>query len=255
MIRRYLKPPPSQGLGGDPFIKPKVQTKLAMGKSDDKYEVEADNIADQVVNNTKNGDAVQKMEGEEDLQQKPIAADVTPMVQKMKSSEDEAPVQTKEEEEPIQAKEEEEPVQKMEEEEPVQAMEEEEEPVQKVEEEEAVQAMEEEEPVQAKSDGKNSKQPSIENRLKHSSGGTKMDAKIRIEMEKKFGTGFSHIKIHNDAAAAQMCQELGAQAFTHGNDIYFNQGKYNPNSVEGKRLLAHELTHTIQQGKVKNKNK
>jgi Domain of unknown function (DUF4157) len=40
---------------------------------------------------------------------------------------------------------------------------------------------------------------------------------------------------------------LGAQAFTNGNDIYFNNGKYNPNSKDGKHLLAHELTHTVQQ--------
>ena len=222
MRRRHIKPPPSQGLGGDPFIKPKVQTKLAIGKNGDKYEVEADKMADQVVNKTGNGDAVQKME----------------------SKEEEAPVQKIEEEEAVQSKEDEEPVQAMEEEEAVQ----------KVEEEEAVQAMEEEEAVQTKSDEKNTKQPSIETRLKNSSGGTKMEAKVLTEMEQKFGTDFSHVKIHNDGAAAQMCKELGAQAFTHVNDIYFNEGKYNPNSVEGKRLLAHELTHTIQEGSAKNKN-
>lgn len=206
MKRRYLKPTPNQGLGGDQFIKPKVQTKLAMGKSGDKYEVEADRMADQVVNESGNGDAVQKMESSE--------------------------------EEPVQTMKEEESVQKVEEEEAVQTMEEEE-PVQKVVEEEA---------VQSKSEEKKTKLPSIEYRLKHSSGGNKMDAKTQMEMEQKFGTDFSHIKIHNDIAAAQMCQELGAQAFTRGIDIYFNEGKYNPNSIEGKRLLAHELTHTIQQG-------
>ena len=244
MRRRYLKPTPSQGLGGDQFIKPKVQTKLTMGKSGDKYEVEADKMADKVVNKTGNGDAVQKMEGEEDLQQKSIAAGVNPLVQKMESSEEEVPAQKMEEEEPVQASEEEEPVQKVEEEEPVQAMEE----------EDNVQKMEEEEPVQKKSDKKNTKQPPIEHRLKHRSGGTKMDTKTQTEMDQKFGTDFSHIKIHTDSEAAQMCQELGAQAFTRGNDIYFNEGKYNPNSIEGKRLLAHELTHTIQQGTAKGKN-
>ncbi len=45
-----------------------------------------------------------------------------------------------------------------------------------------------------------------------------------------------------------MNKGLGAQAFTHGSDIYFNEGKYDPDSNSGKRLLAHESTHTVQQG-------
>ena len=45
----------------------------------------------------------------------------------------------------------------------------------------------------------------------------------------------------------KMSRDIGAQAFTHGNDIYFDKGKYNPNTREGKHLLTHELTHTIQQ--------
>jgi len=66
-------------------------------------------------------------------------------------------------------------------------------------------------------------------------------------MESGFGADFSDVKIHTDTNAVQMSQELGAQAFTNGNDVYFNKGKYNPDSREGKHLLAHELTHTIQQ--------
>jgi hypothetical protein len=107
MRRRQSKLPPNQVVGGDSFFKPKVQPKLAMGTPGDKYEVEADRMADQVVNKTGGGDAVQKMEGEEEVQQKPLSASVTPLVQKMKSSEEEAPVQKMEEEEPVQAMEEE----------------------------------------------------------------------------------------------------------------------------------------------------
>jgi peptidoglycan hydrolase-like protein with peptidoglycan-binding domain len=74
-----------------------------------------------------------------------------------------------------------------------------------------------------------------------------MDTDTQSEMEQGFGADFNNVRIHNDAEAQDMSQNIGAQAFTHGNDIYFNQGKYNPNSDEGKHLLAHELTHTIQQ--------
>lgn len=68
------------------------------------------------------------------------------------------------------------------------------------------------------------------------------------EMNRSFGADFSNVHIHNDSEAAHLNKELNAHAFTHGNDIYFNNGKYNPASEEGKHLLAHELTHVVQQG-------
>ncbi|MEP6930657.1 MAG: DUF4157 domain-containing protein, partial [Flavobacterium sp.] len=83
---------------------------------------------------------------------------------------------------------------------------------------------------------------------------TGLDKKTKKEMESGFGSDFSNVKIHTDASAVQMSQELGAQAFTNGNDVYFNQGKYNPGSQEGKHLLAHELTHTVQQTGAKQKS-
>jgi len=66
-------------------------------------------------------------------------------------------------------------------------------------------------------------------------------------MEPRFGTDFSSVRIHSGGDAVSMNKELHAQAFAHGSDIYFNAGKYNPTSNEGKRLLAHELTHVVQQ--------
>ena len=79
-------------------------------------------------------------------------------------------------------------------------------------------------------------------------GGSIIEDQTRTFMESRFGSNFSKIKIHTDSNAIQLNKQLNAQAFTVGNDIYFNEGKYNPNSNEGKHLLAHELTHTIQQG-------
>ncbi len=66
-------------------------------------------------------------------------------------------------------------------------------------------------------------------------------------MEPRFGTDFSNVKVHTDSSAVQMNQDIQAQAFTHGQDIYFNSGKYSPDTNEGKSLLAHELTHVVQQ--------
>ncbi len=78
--------------------------------------------------------------------------------------------------------------------------------------------------------------------------GSNMDRPTQSFMESRFGADFSNVKIHTSDAAVQMSRELNAQAFTVGSDIYFNSGKYNPSSESGKHLLAHELTHTVQQG-------
>jgi len=70
-------------------------------------------------------------------------------------------------------------------------------------------------------------------------------------MESVFNTDFSSVKIHTGGYQAE---SIGALAFTTGNDIYFAQGYYNPNTTHGQRLLGHELTHVVQQrnGRVRN---
>jgi hypothetical protein len=75
-----------------------------------------------------------------------------------------------------------------------------------------------------------------------------MDHGTQSFMESRFGTDFSDVRIHTGSQAVQMSRGLNAQAFTVGNDVYFNEGKYSPNFDSGKHLLAHELTHTVQQG-------
>ncbi len=217
----------------NPFFSPKIQKKLKTGTVGDKYEVEADKIANKVVNKTvttQNG--LIQSKSEEEIQQKAIFETIS-SVQKQEMKEDDNKMQKKEmnKEEPVQKKEEEE-VQKKEMKE--------EEPVQKKEEEE----------VQKKEKVAEEK-AEIESRLKKTKGGgNPMSKAIKLEMENAFGADFSTIRIHTDSNAVSMCQEMKAQAFTNGNDIYFNKGKYNPNSAAGKQLLAHELTHTIQQGAV-----
>jgi ABC-type phosphate/phosphonate transport system substrate-binding protein len=66
-------------------------------------------------------------------------------------------------------------------------------------------------------------------------------------MEPRIGADFGSVRVHTGSEAVQMNRELNAQAFTNGSDIYFGAGKYSPSSSDGKRLLAHELTHVVQQ--------
>ena len=90
---------------------------------------------------------------------------------------------------------------------------------------------------------------SVTNQINSSrGGGSRMSENTLSFMESRFNTDFSGVKIHTDTNAVQMSRELNAQAFTVGGDIYFNEGKYSPESASGKHLLAHELTHTVQQG-------
>ena len=94
----------------------------------------------------------------------------------------------------------------------------------------------------------NTASPAVAAELERQSGkGSPLPADTLAEMSQAFGMDFSHVRIHHDAAAVALCVELNAQAFTQGCDIYFNEGKYNVESSEGKRLLAHELTHVAQQ--------
>lgn len=70
----------------------------------------------------------------------------------------------------------------------------------------------------------------------------------RSFMESQFGTDFGHVRIHDDATAATTASDYNALAFTVGHDIVFGAGRYSPHSSDGTRLLAHELTHVVQQG-------
>lgn len=89
---------------------------------------------------------------------------------------------------------------------------------------------------------------SLESKLAASQrGGNPLPDDVRSFMESRFGFDFSQVRIHTDSSAVEMNQVVGAQAFTHGNDIYFNAEKYAPETQNGKELLAHELTHTVQQ--------
>jgi hypothetical protein len=80
------------------------------------------------------------------------------------------------------------------------------------------------------------------------SRGQSLDAGVRSEMESAFAENFGDVRVHTGGAAEMMNEELGARAVTRGRDIYFGKGEYEPATREGKELIAHELTHVVQQG-------
>ncbi len=80
-----------------------------------------------------------------------------------------------------------------------------------------------------------------------SSSGQAMSESIRQFFEPRFGRAFSDVKVHTDSMAAKSTQSINAFAYTTGSDIVFNSGQYSPDSENGKRLIAHELTHVVQQ--------
>ena len=83
-------------------------------------------------------------------------------------------------------------------------------------------------------------------------GGHAMPTDTQSFMENRFGRDFSHVRLHTDGTAATMSAGIQAKAFTHGSDIYFNRGEFQPNTEGGRRLLAHELTHIMQQAQGEN---
>ena len=79
------------------------------------------------------------------------------------------------------------------------------------------------------------------------SHGAPLERATRNFMEPRFGRDLSDVRVHTDSSAAQSAEVLNASAYTLGHDVYFGAGKYSPDSREGQRLLAHEITHTVQQ--------
>lgn len=80
-----------------------------------------------------------------------------------------------------------------------------------------------------------------------SGGGQPLDADTRGFMESRMGEDFSGVRIHTDDRASESAKAVNAHAYTVGNDVVFQRDRYSPGSDEGKRMLAHELTHVVQQ--------
>lgn len=91
----------------------------------------------------------------------------------------------------------------------------------------------------------NSVPPIVHNVL--SSSGQLLDAGTRAFMEPRFGHDFSRVRVHTDDKAAESARAVNALAYSVGRDVVFGVGQYAPGTSEGKRLMAHELTHVVQQ--------
>ena len=250
-------------LGEPSFNQPNstVQARLKMGASGDKFEKEADSVADRVVSNN-NSKSVDKAPAPPvqlsrvkpgDLQKKEAAPEEE--VQAKEEGQENEKVQLKcsacGSDDDVQAKltsSNEEPVQMK-----CASCAAKDEKIQKKEQSgESVQLKcnacgSVSDQIQKK--GNDEASGNVESNLASSKGsGSKMDANTQSTMETGIGADFSGVKIHTDSKAEKMNQDLGAKAFTNGSDVYFNKGQYNPSSKDGQHLLAHELTHTVQQG-------
>ncbi len=203
----------------------KVQAKLTVNPPDDQYEKEANRVADVVT--TKVNSQVQ-MQDEEELMEK-------------QSSD----IQRQDEEEELMEKPSSD-IQRQDEEEELM-----EKPSSDIQRQEEGEEEEEEEALQTKPSSEVVATNEIETRINASRGnGQQLADTARISLEPQFDRDFSDVRIHNDSEANNLSRSLGAEAFTTGKDVYFREGAYKPDTSDGKGLIAHELTHVIQQSEV-----
>jgi hypothetical protein len=217
-----------------------IKTKLNVSSPGDKQEIEAEEVAKQIINMTtvpSEARGVQRKDEEGDVTpNRPLAESVSLPVQSQIDGEEE-----EEELQPAST---------------IQRQDEEEETTTEMKELEETDSLSS--PfaesvftsfVQRQSDNDSEIGNNLESRLAANSGGGRpLSADTRAYMEPRFGVDFGSVRVHTDTEATRMSDQLNAQAFTHGRDIYFANDKYAPDSQAGKHLLAHELTHVIQQG-------
>ena len=207
---------------------PALQTKLSVSKPGDALEREAGRVADQVMA-MPDADVAQRQpendEEEETLRTKPLVDQITPLVQRQ----EEPP---EEEEEALQAKplaDQITPLVQRQEESPEE---------------------EEEEELQAKSNPGETPAvtPAISSSIQSlQGGGQPLSRSEQSFFEPRFGADFSKVRVHNDSQAARVARSVNARAFTLGRNVVFAAGEYSPDTSAGRNLLAHELTHTVQQ--------
>ena len=201
-----------------------IQAKLKIGQPGDIYEQEADRVADAVMRMPEPGVQRQfELEEEETLQIKPLANEIAPLVQVQRQKEPEEEVET------LQAKPLTEQITPL---------------VQRQVEEEAEEFLQAKElPVKT-----SEATPNLEDQINVIKGsGEPLSNDERAYFEPRFRRDLSDVRIHNDSMANELAQSVNAEAFTCGNDVVFGFGKYAPSTYSGKKLLAHEITHVVQQ--------
>jgi hypothetical protein len=202
-----------------------IQTKLKLGQPGDKYEQDADRVAEAVMR-TPETLLQRQLEDDEEIRAQPVEEE-DEEIQRQPVEEEEESI-----EEPIEQKGEEQELQRQPEE---------------IKEEETLNAKE-------SSAGFSKASPDMESNIKNMHGGGKpLTESERGFFESHFGHDFSAVRIHTDARAAETARVLNAKAFTTSRDIAFGEGKYDPDTRKGKKLLAHELTHVLQQERRNNR--
>ena len=199
-----------------------IQAKLKVGQPGDIYEQEADRVADAVMRmpERKVQRQVEPEDEEELIQTKPLAEPITPPIQRQ--------VEEEEEEELIRTKALSEQITPL-----VQRQEEEE--------EEEIQTK----PLPSQTSEVVSDVETSINSIR--GGGQPLPGSTRAFFEPRFGHDFSQVRVHTDVKAAESARAVNARAFTVGQDVVFGAGEYAPGTAAGQRLLAHELTHVVQQ--------
>jgi Domain of unknown function (DUF4157) len=89
--------------------------------------------------------------------------------------------------------------------------------------------------------------PDLASTLNRAGSGQPLDPALQQSMGQAMGADFSRVRVHTDERADQLNRSLQAKAFTTGQDVFFRQGTYEPSSLGGQKLIAHELTHVVQQ--------
>ncbi|MCK4858061.1 MAG: DUF4157 domain-containing protein [candidate division Zixibacteria bacterium] len=200
-----------------------LQAKLRIGQPGDVYEQEADRVADEVMRMPELRVLRQVEEEEEEeeelVQTKPIAEQIMPLVQRWEEEEEKIPTKPLAEQiTPL---------------------------VQRQVEEE-----EEEEILQTNQVSNHTPEVTtdLESRINSlKCGGQPLPETVRTFFEPRFGYDFSQVRMHTDTGAAKSARVLNARAYAVGRDIMFGSGQYAPETSGGRRLLAHELTHVVQQ--------
>lgn len=209
-----------------------VQPKLTISRPGDRYEREADRVADMVMrmpaSAAEAAETTPVAGREEEVRRQPVEED-------KKLEEDELRLQ------PIEEKEEEEdelfrqPLEEEDEELLGQPIEEEEEELLR---------------TKASPGAAPEVTPHVASRIQAlRGGGQPLSASARAFFEPRFGHDFSHVRVHTDARSAESARAVNAKAYTVGRDVVFGQGRYIPQGTGGQKLLAHELAHVIQQGR------
>lgn len=199
-----------------------VQARLKVGPPGDEHEREADRVAEQVTRTPVDGGAVQRRSPEEAIQRQSLEEE------QRKRPEEGGAVQPKRASAPPAVRRQ----------------------ATNPEEEERKKRAEEGAEIQAKGEAGGATEPSpeVEAQIGGLSGGQQLPEGLRLDFESRLGQDLSRVRVHTGAQAASSAEAINARAYTSGTDVVFGAGEYAPETREGQKLLAHELTHVVQQG-------